>query len=63
MNRLEGMCLLALLVYGGVVGCDRATHREILVEEFTFDQGRQHLVQFKCRCRRETFKLLYKDVL
>lgn len=60
MNRLDGMCLLALLVYGRVVGCDRHVHREVLVEEYVFDSGRQWLVQFKCRCGREMFKLLYK---
>lgn len=60
MHRLDGMCLLALIVYGRIVGCDRNNHREILVEEYIFEAERQWLVQFKCRCNQITFQLLYK---
>jgi hypothetical protein len=54
------MCLLALIVYGRIVGCDRNNHREVLVEEYIFEAERQWLVQFKCRCNQITFQLLYK---
>lgn len=58
MVRCVALCLVALLAYGMIVGCDPFEHRATRVVETRFDspKGPGIEVAYVCPCGRAPFK-------
>lgn len=59
MSRLYALCVLALLVYGLVVGCEGHEHRACFVRE-TVQRDQSMAVEYFCACGRRPYAEVWR---